>query len=269
MREYHSQKAGWVWGFAQIMGILAFLEVLAFERLSAPQQPTGRAGTELCCSPEREDTLEMVTGLMSSGTSRTPSTESLFSHLQMLPWHETHLPLGIPRSTSDGTMKCSQSVHHGTALRGSTQYPAKTITHGASQYIWFETIVLLLVSSPNRSFQASFWVLQWEQQLSQHQLGDGNSIERSTLALTPKRCELGGTKRLNKEVGNEEFLFLNFLIFDAFIIGIAISAHPTRSSHLCLACAVNSSAIVWIKSILIIQASNAHSMDFWRGFFVC
>lgn len=45
------------------MGILDFLEVLAFKKLSVPQQPTGRAGTELQCSLEMENTLGMVAGL--------------------------------------------------------------------------------------------------------------------------------------------------------------------------------------------------------------
>lgn len=74
---------------------------------------------------------------MSSSTSRSPSTESLFSHWQTLSWHETHPLLGILRSTSEHLkMKCSQTVHHGTAPRDSTQYPAQTIASVAAQYVF-------------------------------------------------------------------------------------------------------------------------------------
>lgn len=118
------------------MGILDFLEVLAFKKLSVPQQPTGRAGTELQCSLEMENTLGMVAGLHVQQHIQDTKHRVTVLPSTNAPLTKTHLPLGILRSTSEPLkMKGSQNVHRGTAPSSSTQHPAQTIASVAAQYV--------------------------------------------------------------------------------------------------------------------------------------
>lgn len=94
------------------MGILDFLEVLAFKKLSVPQQPTGRAGTELQCSLEMENTLGMVAGLhvqqhIQDAKHRVtvlPSTNAPPTQNTSSPW-DSQVHFRTPEN--EGVPKCS------------------------------------------------------------------------------------------------------------------------------------------------------------------